>query len=66
MCETIFIAVTDTQMQYLSTNVSQNLGFHQPRTFVLRLRGFDLYSHHGVPHIPGEEMGFFHILKRNI
>ena len=30
MCETSLITVTDTQMQYLATNVRQNLGFHHP------------------------------------
>ena len=30
MCETSLITVTDTQMQYLATNVTQNLGFHHP------------------------------------
>ena len=30
MCETSFITVTGTQMQYLATNVRQNLGFHHP------------------------------------
>ena len=29
--ETICINVTDTKMQYLLTQVRQNLGFHKPR-----------------------------------
>ena len=30
MCKNSFVTVTDTQMQYLPTNVRQNLGFHHP------------------------------------
>ena len=30
MCETSFITVTDTQIQYLATNVGRNFGFHLP------------------------------------
>ena len=45
MCETSFITGTDTQMQYLATNVGQNLVFTTPRAFAMRLRGFDFSEH---------------------
>ena len=67
MCETSFISVTDTQMQYLATNVRQNLGFHHPPD--------DRDAFEGVWLIPKarsslhsweKKVIFFHILKRNI
>ena len=67
MCETSFITVTGTQMQYLATNVRQNLGFHHPPD--------DRDGFEGVRLIPKarsslhsweKKVVFSHILKRNI
>ena len=67
MWETSFISVTDTQMQYLATNVRQNLGFHHPPD--------DRDGFEGVRLIPKarsslhsweKKVVFSHILKRNI
>ena len=67
MCETSFITVTGTQMQYLATNVRQNLGFHHPPD--------DRDAFEGVWLIPKarsslhsweKKVIFSHILKRNI
>ena len=67
MCETSFITVIGTQMQYLATNVRQNLGFHHPPD--------DRDAFEGVRLIPKarsslhsweKKVVFSHILKRNI
>ena len=67
MCETSFITVTDTQMQYLATNVRQNLGFHHPLDDRAAFEGVWLIPKtRSSLHSWGKMVIFFHILKRNI
>ena len=67
MCETSLITVTDTQMQYLATNVTQNLGFHHPPDDRDAFEGVWLIQKTGSSlHFWGKMVIFFHILKRNI
>ena len=42
MCETSFVSVTDTQMQYLATSVRQDLGFHHPPGIRVAFEGVGL------------------------
>ena len=67
MCETSFITVTGTQMQYLATNVRQNLGFHHPPDDRDAFEGVWLRPKTmSSSHIMGKMVISFHILKRNI
>ena len=67
MCETSFITVTGTQMQYMATNVRQDLGVHHPsdiraafeRVWLILMTWSSMLSY-------GKKSMFFHILKRNI
>ena len=67
MCETSFITVTGTQMQYLATNFRQDLGFHHPPDDRDAFEGVWLIQKTGSSlHFWGKMVIFFHILKRNI
>ena len=66
MCETSLITVTDTQMQYLATNVTQNLGFHHPPDDRDAFEGVYLYKRRGVLCISWEKWLFFFIFWREI
>ena len=67
MFETSFITVTGTQMQYMATNVRQDLGVHHPsdiraafeRVWLILMTWSSMLSY-------GKKSMFFHILKRNI
>ena len=67
MCETSFITVTGTQMQYLATNVRQDLGVHHPLDIRAAFEGVWLILMTWSSMLSyGKKSMFFHILKRNI